>query len=98
MSQVAQRTVYDIRKEVDDKLSRLPLKYYDSRTHGEILSRVTNDLDNIANTLQQSLTQLITSIVTIIGIVVMMLTISPILTRIVILTLPLYVIVTTSIA
>ncbi|TGE32891.1 ABC transporter ATP-binding protein [Desulfosporosinus sp. Sb-LF] len=98
MAGVAQKTVYDIRKEVDDKLSRLPLKFFDARTHGEILSRVTNDVDNIANTLQQSLTQLITSIVTIIGVIVMMLTISPLLTLIVILTLPLYVLVTAGIA
>lgn len=98
MASVAQKTVYDMRKEVDEKLARLPLKFYDSKTHGEILSRVTNDVDNIANTLQQSLTQLITSIVTIIGVIVMMLTISPILTLIVILTLPLYVLVTTIVA
>lgn len=98
MSSVAQKTVYNMRKDVDDKLSRLPLKFYDSKTHGEILSRVTNDVDNIANTLQQSLTQLITSIVTIIGIIVMMLTISPMLTLITILTLPLYILVTTIIA
>lgn len=88
MAGVAQKTVYDLRKEVNDKLSRLPLKFYDSRTHGEILSRVVNDVDNISNTLQQSLTQLITSIVTLIGVVVMMLTISPLLTLILVLTLP----------
>jgi ATP-binding cassette subfamily B multidrug efflux pump len=98
MAGVAQKTVYNMRKDVDDKLSRLPLKFFDARTHGEILSRVTNDVDNIANTLQQSITQLITSIVTIFGVVIMMLTISPLLTLIVILTLPLYVIVTTNIA
>jgi ABC-type multidrug transport system, ATPase and permease components len=98
MAGVAQKTVYDLRKDVEDKLSRLPLKFYDARTHGEILSRVTNDVDNIANTLQQSLTQLITSLVTIIGVIVMMLTISPLLTLIVILTLPLYILVTTRIA
>lgn len=98
MAGVAQKTVYDLRRDVEDKLSRLPLKFYDARTHGEILSRVTNDVDNIANTLQQSLTQLITSIVTILGVIVMMLTISPLLTLIVILTLPLYVLVTTMIA
>lgn len=98
MAGVAQKTVYNIRKEVDEKLSRLPLKFFDARTHGEILSRVTNDFDNISTTLQQSLTQLITSIVTIIGVVVMMLSISPLLTVIVILTLPLYVAVTTNIA
>ncbi|MFC5701139.1 ABC transporter ATP-binding protein [Cohnella faecalis] len=89
MAGVAQRTVYGLRNEVNDKLNRLPLKYYDSRTHGEILSRVVNDVDNISNTLQQSLTQLITSVITIIGVIVMMLTISPLLTVILILTLPL---------
>ena len=76
----------------------MPLKFFDERTHGEILSRVTNDFDNISTTLQQSLTQLITSIVTIIGVVVMMLSISPLLTLIVVLTLPLYVVVTMNIA
>jgi len=98
MAGVAQKTVYNMRKEVDEKLSRLPLKFFDARTHGEILSRVTNDFDNISTTLQQSLTQLITSIVTILGVVVMMLSISPLLTVIVILTLPLYVLVTMNIA
>ncbi len=98
MAGVAQKIVYNIRNEVDDKLSRLPLKFFDSKTHGEILSRVTNDVDNISNTLQQSLTQLITSIVTIIGIIIMMLTISIELTLIVIVTIPLYIVVTTYIA
>ena len=94
MAGVAQTTVYDMRTDVDRKLARLPLKFFDARTHGEILSRVTNDVDTIASTLQQSLTQLITSLVTIVGVVVMMLTISPLLTAIVIVTLPLYVLVT----
>ncbi len=98
MAGVAQKTVYNLRKDVDDKISRLPLKFFDARTHGEILSRVTNDIDNISTTLQQSLTQLITSIVTIIGIVIMMLTISPLLTLVVILTLPLYIVVTAFVA
>lgn len=98
MAGVAQRTVYNMRKDVDDKLSRLPLKFFDGRTHGEILSRVTNDIDNISTTLQQSLTQLITSIATIIGVVVMMLSISPLLTLVVILTLPLYIVVTMFVA
>ena len=98
MAGVAQKTVYNMRKEVDEKLSLLPLKFFDARTHGEILSRVTNDFDNISTTLQQSLTQLITSIVTIFGVVVMMLSISPLLTLILILTLPLYVVVTMNIA
>jgi ATP-binding cassette, subfamily B, multidrug efflux pump len=91
---VAQKTVYELRKDVDRKLSKLPLKYYDSNTHGEILSRVTNDVDNIASTLQQSLTQFITSIMSIIGIIIMMFTISPVLTFLCILTLPLYAVVT----
>lgn len=98
MAGVAQKTVYNMRKEVEDKLSRLPLKFFDGRTHGEILSRVTNDIDNISTTLQQSLTQLITSIVTIIGVIVMMLTISPLMTLVVILTLPLYIGITALVA
>jgi len=88
MSDVAQKIVYDMREDVNSKLHRLPLKYFDGRTHGEIMSRVTNDIDNIANTLQQSLTQFITSSCTIVGILVMMLTISPLLTLISLLTLP----------
>ncbi|ADY57324.1 Xenobiotic-transporting ATPase [Syntrophobotulus glycolicus DSM 8271] len=91
MSGVAQKTVFEMRRDVDDKLARLPLKYFDSKTHGEILSRVTNDIDTISSTLQQSLTQLITSILQIIGFIVMMLSISPLLTVIVLVTLPLYV-------
>ena len=98
MAGVAQKTVYNMREEVNKKLSKLPLKYFDSHTHGEILSRVTNDLDNIANTLQQSLTQLVTSVATILGIIIMMLTISPVMTLICIATLPLYIVVTKSIA
>lgn len=98
MSGVAQNTVYNMRKDVKDKLTRLPLKYFDGRSHGEILSRVTNDVDTIATTLQQSLTQLITSIITILGYIVMMLTISPILTVIVLASLPLYILVTVGIA
>jgi len=98
MATVAQKTVYNMRNEVNEKLSRLPLKFYDSHTHGEILSRITNDIDNISNTLQQSVTQLISSVITLVGIIVMMLTISPIMTLILIVTLPLYAIVTKSIA
>ncbi|MGA2976981.1 MAG: ABC transporter ATP-binding protein [Spirochaetia bacterium] len=98
MAGVSQKTVYDMRKRVNDKLARLPLKFYDGRTHGEIMSRFTNDMDNIANTLQQSLTQIITSVVTILGVVIMMLTISPLLTLITIVVLPLSFIVTRIIA
>ena len=98
MAGVAQATVYDMRTDVEKKLARLPLRFFDARTHGEILSRVTNDVDTIASTLQQSLTQLITSLVTIVGVVIMMLTISPLLTLIVVATLPLYVLVTALVA
>lgn len=89
MAGVSQRTIYKLRQEVDQKLSRLPLKYFDGRTHGEILSRAVNDMDNIGFTLQQSLMQLITSALTLVGVLVMMLSISWQLTLIVLLTLPL---------
>src|SRR5690606_26644498 len=89
MSTVAQDTVYDLRQDVNKKLEKLPLKYFDGRANGETLSRMTNDIDTIGSTLQQSLTQFITSIVTIVGILVMMLTISPLLTLIALVSLPL---------
>lgn len=89
MSIVAQKTVYQLREDVNQKLEKLPLKYYDGRPNGETLSRVTNDVDLIGSTLQQSATQFITSIVTIVGIIIMMLTISPLLTLISIISLPL---------
>ena len=89
MSAVAQKTVYSLRREVEAKFGRLPLKFFDSRTHGEILSRAVNDLDNISSTLQQNLTQLISSVLSVVGIIIMMLTISWILTIVVVLTLPL---------
>ena len=89
MASVAQKTVYNLREEAEEKIIRLPLKYFDGTTTGEILSRVVNDVDNISTTLQQSLTQIITSVVTIIGVIIMMLTISPIMTLILLCTLPL---------
>lgn len=98
MSGVSQKTVYVMRNEVKEKLDRLPLKYFDGRTHGEILSRVTNDMDTIATTLQQSMTQLITSVVSIVGILIMMLSISPIMTLIALVTLPVCVVLTIIIA
>ncbi|GIP16298.1 ABC transporter ATP-binding protein [Paenibacillus montaniterrae] len=88
MAKVAQKVVFQLREDVNAKLGRLPLKFFDSRSNGDILSRIVNDVDNIANTLQQSLTQMITSIVTLVGIIIMMLTISPLLTLILVLTLP----------
>lgn len=89
MASVAQNTVYDLRADIFKKLKKLPLKYYDGRSHGDTLSRVTNDIDTIGNTLQQSITQFITSMVTIVGILIMMLLISPVLTLIALVSLPL---------
>jgi ATP-binding cassette, subfamily B, multidrug efflux pump len=88
MAGVAQRTVYNMRNLVDDKLARLPLKYFDSHARGDVLSRVTNDIDNISTSLQQSLTQLITAVLTILGVVIMMLTISWLLAVVSLITLP----------
>lgn len=95
---VAQKTVYNLRKDLNHKLNKLPLAFYDTHTHGEILSRVTNDVDTISTTLQQSMTQLITAVVTLAGIVIMMLTISSLLTLIVFLTLPLSFMITAKVA
>ncbi len=89
MAKTSQQVVYDMRRQVDEKLARLPLKYFDGRTHGEILSRVTNDIDTISTTLSQGLTQVITSVVTLVGIVVMMLTISWVITLVTLVALPL---------
>jgi ATP-binding cassette subfamily B protein len=86
---VTQKTVRRMRKEVMEKLTKVPLKFYDSRSHGDILSRVTNDIDNISNTLQQSLIQVVSAVITIVGVIIMMLTISPLLTLVTIATLPL---------
>lgn len=88
ISGVAQKITYKLRKQISQKISKLPLKYYDSVTHGEILSRITNDVDTVSMSLQQSLLQIITSITTIIGIIIMMLTISPLLTLIALISLP----------
>ena len=79
MAGVAQRTMFRLRRDVDQKLARLPLRYFDDHSRGDVLSRVTNDIDNISQSLQQSLTQIITSVLTIIGVLIMMLTISPLL-------------------
>lgn len=89
MAGVAQRTVYTLRREVEEKFDRLPLAFFDQRPRGELLSRAVNDLDAISGTLQQNLTQLLTSVLTVIGVIVMMLTISWLLTIVVVLTLPL---------
>jgi ATP-binding cassette subfamily B protein len=88
MAGVTQRTVYRLRRDVDRKLARLPLSYFDNHPRGDLLSRVTNDIDNIGQSLQQSLTQLITSLLTIVGVLVIMLVISPILAVISLLAVP----------
>ena len=74
MSGVSMQVTYNLRKEIDQKISRLPLKFYDTTTHGEVLSRVTNDVDMISQSLNQSISQLITSVATVIGVLVMMFT------------------------
>lgn len=98
MGFISQKTVYGLRQQADAKLSRLPLRYYDDNPRGEILSRVTNDIDNIASTLQQSLTQLVTAVFTVLGVLVMMFAISPLLAIIALATLPLSAMVTMFIA
>ncbi len=87
-ARVAQRTVFDLREAVDHKIQRLPLNYFDTHTHGDILSRTTTDIERISATIQQSMTQLITAVFTIIGIIVMMFSISWQMTLIALLVLP----------
>ena len=98
MAGVSQRTVYRMRRDVDEKLSRLPLSYFDTHPRGDTLSRVTNDIDNNANSLQQTMTQLITAVCTIVGVLAMMLWISPLLAVISLLTVPLSIVVTVFVA
>jgi len=98
MANIAQRTVYELRRQVEAKFDRLPLKFFDTRTHGELMSRAVNDLDSISSTLQQNLTQLLTSALTLIGLIVMMLTISWILTLVIVVTLPISMVIVAKIA
>ena len=95
---VVQRTIMALRSDVEDKVHRLPLRYFDSRQRGEVLSRVTNDVDNLQQSLAMSITQLLTSVLTVIAVLVMMATISPLLTLLTIVTVPLSLWVTRSIA
>ncbi len=88
MAGIAQRTVSGLRRDVEAKLARLPLRFFDSHAHGDILSRVTNDIDNITTTVQQGLSQLLTSVLTVVGVAVMMLTIDPILALVSLTTVP----------
>ena len=89
MTGVSQKLTYRMRKEISEKIDRLPMGYFDKMTHGEILSRITNDVDTLSQSLNQSAIQVITSVATIIGVLVMMLSISPLMTVIAILILPL---------
>ena len=89
MTGVSQKLTYRMRKEISEKIDRLPMGYFDKMTHGEILSRITNDVDTLSQSLNQSATQVITSVATIIGVLVIMLSISPLMTVIAILILPL---------
>ncbi|HEY1105999.1 MAG TPA: ABC transporter ATP-binding protein, partial [Agromyces sp.] len=95
---VTQRTVYRLRREVEEKIHRLPLSYFDKMQRGELLSRVTNDIDNISQTLQQTMSQLLTSLLTVVGVLVMMFVISPLLAVIALVTIPLTLLITTIIA
>jgi ATP-binding cassette subfamily B multidrug efflux pump len=88
MAGVTQRSVLRLRESVDRKLGRLPLRYFDANPRGDVLSRVTNDIDNIGQSLQQSLTQLITALLTIVGVLVIMITIDPLLALISVLSVP----------
>ena len=88
MTGITQKICYRMRKEITEKIDRMPMKYFETRTYGEVLSRITNDVDSLGTGLNQSITQLITSVSTIIGVLVMMLTISPIMTLIAIILLP----------
>jgi len=94
---LVQRAVFRLREQVEGKLSRLPLRYFDGQPRGEVLSRATNDTDNIAQTLQQTLSQLVTSLLTILGVLAMMFWISPLLAVIALVTVPLSVFVTAAI-
>jgi ATP-binding cassette, subfamily B, multidrug efflux pump len=95
---VVQHSMKELRREVEAKLHRLPLPYFDKQPRGELLSRVTNDIDNIATTLQQTLSQLLTSLLTVVGVIVMMFVISPLLALIALVAVPLSMVVTQQIA
>jgi ATP-binding cassette, subfamily B, multidrug efflux pump len=93
MAGVTQRTMFRLRRDVEEKLARLPLRYFDSHPHGDILSRVTNDIDNLSTTLQQGLSQLLTSLLTVVGVLVMMFWISPLLAAVSLAVIPLAILV-----
>ena len=88
MSTISQKICYRLRKEISEKINRMPMKYFESRTYGEVLSRITNDVDTLGMSLSQSINQIITSVTTMVGVLVMMLSISPLLTLIALFILP----------
>jgi ATP-binding cassette subfamily B multidrug efflux pump len=98
LNAVVQRTIYTLRADVEDKINRLPLGYFDRMPRGELLSRVTNDIDNVSQSIQQTLSQVLTSLLTVIGIAIMMFITSPLLTLIALVTIPLSIVITALIA
>ena len=88
MTGITQKTCYRLRKDISEKINRMPMKYFESRTYGEVLSRITNDVDTLGQSLNQSVTQIITSVATLIGTLIMMLSISPLMTLIALVILP----------
>ena len=98
LNDIVQRTVYRLRAEVEDKINRLPLSYFDRMQRGELLSRVTNDIDNVSQSLQQTLSQVLVSLLTVVGVLVMMFLISPLLAVIALVTIPLTIAITAVIA
>ena len=98
LNDVVQRTVFLLRSDVEDKLGRLPLQFFDRQPRGELLSRVTNDIDNVAVSLQQTISQLLTGLLTVIGVLVMMFVVSPLLALIALVTIPVSVVITTQVA
>lgn len=88
MSGITQKICYRMRKEISEKINRMPMKYFESRTYGEVLSRITNDVDTLGMGLNQSITQIITSVATMVGVLIMMLSISPLMTLIALVILP----------
>jgi ATP-binding cassette, subfamily B, multidrug efflux pump len=95
---IVQRAVYQMRADVEAKFSRMPLSYFDSKPRGELLSRVTNDIDNVAQSLQQTLSQLLTSLLTVIGVIAMMIYVSPLLAVVALVTVPVSTLLTLTIA
>ncbi|TDD63931.1 ABC transporter ATP-binding protein [Jiangella aurantiaca] len=98
LNTIVQRTVFRLRSDVEDKIHRLPLKYFDANARGDVLSRVTNDIDNVSQSLQQTMSQLLNSLLTVLGVLAMMVWISPLLAVIALVTIPLSMVVTALIA